>query len=221
MSEKDPNKLTHRIVYVRDGTFSDKIDELLMIKYFAHETRLAHFDIANCFYTMNHDLLPARLREISSRKIWVKNMHDEPGRWVIEPRRGLVPCFETCKWFSQVVLNENPYVIAVMVDDCFCWPENIEAAQNWFVERGFEINNKKCSPILQICIKNRMSKLDANCVCCGKTVKKRELACLGCSVCRECDGGGLLFNLPTCSHCRVSAQFRQVLSLKEGPSVSF
>lgn len=219
--EKDPTKLTHRIVFSLDGTSEHNRNELLMIKHFVHVTRMVHFDIANCFYTMNHDLLPDRLREISSRKIWVQNRHRNPERWVIEPRRGLVPAFETCQWFSQVVMNENPYVFAVMVDDCFCLPENFDAAKNWFIERGFEINNKVCAPMLWTCIINRMSKVDAKCICCGKTGSKGGLACLVCSLCNECDSAltrAERLKFPTCSHCSASAQFRQKLCLVDGPS---
>lgn len=176
-------RLTHRIIYCEDNY---NLADLVRVKKFVSPDKLVHFDIRDCFYRLNPSLLPENLRQLSLREINIPSDKHRFGYYAIYPKRGLIACFATCKWFSDVVINENPFISACMVDDCFCSIENQFDAKQWFIDRGFEINNKPCKEKVLTNIKRRMFEMGAECSICLASRKYSNLACFECGICQEC-----------------------------------
>ena len=177
--------LTHKIICANDKNF--EFDGLFKIKKFVPSKKLVYFNIKDCFYRLNSSLLPQNLRQLSLRKINVASNYHRFGYYLISPMRGLISCFDTCNWFSEVVINENPFVSACLIDDIFCSKEDSFEAKKWFTDRGFEINDTSM-PNLNLFENIVFSsfQLPTECSICFSSCKFISLACIQCSTCFDC-----------------------------------
>ena len=154
--------LRHKIVALDNYEFPLDVPNNVLLPWLKIKgsipiSKLAYFNIKNCFYEFNSNLLPDKLKEISLKPIVVPvgslknlvqyispflNLINDNDYYQINPKRGLIPSHATCSWFSDVIINENPYIIGCYVDDCFCSIDYIDEAIEWFTIRGFNIHKK-------------------------------------------------------------------------------
>jgi len=153
-----PDILTHQLIALTSYDEELKLDSLLRVKKHVPAGKLAYFDLKNCFYNINPNMLPDNLRNMSLNPFSVLLNEGSGEYYVINPKRGLVACDTTAAWFSDMVIAENPYIAACFVDDCFCSVDYLDEAKRWFTDRGFEINNNKlsCNRQLWIVVNNKI-----------------------------------------------------------------